>query len=45
MRIEELSVGDWVAYTFPEIGKKALKVSSIDVEDNHIGTEGVGKEA
>ena len=45
MRIEELSVGDWVKYEFPEMGKKAVQVSSIDAEDNHIGTESVGASA
>lgn len=45
MRVKELSIGDWVVYTFPKIGKKALKVSSIDEEDNHIGAGGVGASA
>ena len=45
MRIEELSIGDWVRYDFPKIGKRNIQVNSIDEEDNHIGAGGVGASA
>ena len=42
MDIKELSIGNWVRYDFPEIGKRNIQVNSIDEEDNHIGAGGVG---
>ena len=42
IKISELSIGDWVRYDFPEIGKRNIQVHSIDEEDNHIGAGGVG---
>ena len=45
IKISELSIGDWVQYEFPEIGKKSIQVNSIDKEDNHIGAGGVGASA
>lgn len=45
MKIEELSIGDWVRYDFPKIGKSNIQVNSIDEEDNHIGAGGVGASA
>ena len=45
IKISELSIGDWVRYEFPEIGKKSIQVNSIDEEDNHIGAGGVGASA
>lgn len=45
VKIRELSVGDWVRYEFPEIGKRNIQVNSIDEEDNHIGAGGVGASA
>ncbi|MBQ2797531.1 MAG: hypothetical protein IJF01_07360 [Tidjanibacter sp.] len=45
MKIEELSIGDWVRYDFPKIGKRNIQVNSIDEEDNHIGAGGVGASA
>lgn len=45
IKIRELSVGDWVRYEFPEIGKRNIQVNSIDEEDNHIGAGGVGASA
>lgn len=45
IKIRELSIGDWVRYDFPEIGKMNIQVNSIDEEDNHIGAGGVGASA
>ena len=45
MDIKELSIGNWVRYDFPEIGKRNIQVNSIDEEDNHIGAGGVGASA
>lgn len=45
MRIEELSVGDWVRYDIPERGKWNMQVTSIDEGNNHIGAGGVGAAA
>ena len=45
MNIKELSIGNWVRYDFPEIGKRNIQVNSIDEEDNHIGAGGVGASA
>lgn len=45
MDIRELSIGNWVRYDFPEIGKRNIQVNSIDEEDNHIGAGGVGASA
>lgn len=42
IKIRDLSIGDWVRYDFPEIGKRNIQVNSIDEEDNHIGAGGVG---
>lgn len=45
INIRDLSIGDWVRYDFPEIGKRNIQVNSIDEEDNHIGAGGVGASA
>jgi hypothetical protein len=45
IKIRELSIGDWVRYDFPEIGKRNIQVNSIDEEDNHIGAGGIGASA
>ena len=45
IKISDLSIGDWVRYDFPEIGKRNIQVNSIDEEDNHIGAGGVGASA
>lgn len=43
--VSDLSIGDWVRYDFPEIGKRNIQVNSIDEEDNHIGAGGIGASA